>query len=242
MQHDYPHLMCGNCISRHAKVADLPGLTVDLGLPSQARAATLLIVQDKPLCAAGAGHLVAAMGLEGPPVVAPCFERAMELVDSPSIRLILVDLPSIRFDFEGLRRLALAASAPIIALDERPSATIAGLARQAGARGYVCKSFEFSQARAVLRSVLEGGEHFSRSVPSSRRSEARGAAKLSLRQLEVLKCVAMGMKNQEIGRALGITPGTVKLHVHAILRITGACNRIELALIADRFLAPMAEG
>jgi len=233
--------MCGNCISGHARIADPAGLTIHLGLASDARAATLLIVQDKPLCAVGAASLVAAMGLEGPPIVAPCFDRARELVESPSIRLVLVDLPSIRFDFEGLRRLALAASAPIIAVDERPSAAIAGLAQQAGARGYVCKSFEFLQARAVLRSVLEGGEHFSRSVPLSRRSEARDAAELSPRQLEVLKCVAMGMKNQEIGRALGITPGTVKLHVHAILRISGASNRIELALIADRFLAPMAQ-
>ena len=233
--------MCGNCISGRARVAELPGLTVDLGVPAGDRVTTFLIVQDKPLCAAGVANLVAAMGFEGSPVVAPCFDRALELVGSPSIRLVLVDLPSIRFDFEGLRRLALAASAPIIAVDERPSPAIAGLAQQAGARGYVCKSFEFSQARAVLRSVLEGGEHFSRGVPLRPRSEAHDTARLSPRQLEVLNCVAMGMKNHQIGRTLGITPGTVKLHVHAILRITGASNRIELALIADRFLAPMAE-
>jgi len=232
--------MCGNCLSGHHKVADLPGLTIDFGLPADKRVAKLLIVQDKPLCAAGTANLVASMGVEGPPVVVPCFDRALEFVVSASVRLVLVDLPSIRFDFEGLRRLALAASAPIIAVDERPSAAIARLAQQAGARGYVCKSFEFAQARAVLHSVLEGGEHFSRSVPLSR-AETREAAKLSLRQLDVLKCVAMGLKNQEIGRALGITPGTVKLHVHAILRITGASNRIELALIADRFLAAVSD-
>ena len=238
--------MCGNCLSGHHKVADLSGLILDVGPPTddpaaRNRAARLLIVQDKPLCAAGTANLLASMGVEGPPVVAPCFDRALEVAASPSLRLVLVDLPSVSFDFEGVRRLALATQAPIIVLDERPNAAFASLAQQAGARGYVCKNFDWVQARAVLRAVMEGGEHFSRSIPVSRRTETREATKLSLRQLEVLKCVAMGMRNQEIGRALGITAGTVKLHVHAILRITGASNRIELALIADRFLAPMAE-
>ena len=233
--------MCGNCLSGHHGAAGLPRPALDFGPPTDRRVATLLIVQNKPLCAVGTATLVAAMGLEGPPVVAPCFDRAMELVGSPSIRLLLVDLPSIRFDFEGLRRLALAAGAPLIAVDELPSAAIAGLAQQAGARGYICKSFEFSHANAVLRTVLEGGEHFSRGALGGPRSKARDAEKLSLRQLEVLKCVAMGMKNPEIARALGITPGTVKLHGHAILRITGAGNRVELALIANRFLAPVTE-
>ena len=75
-----------------------------------------------------------------------------------------------------------------------------------------------------------------RSLPSR---PARGSAGLSPRQLDVLKCVAVGMSNPEIARSLGITLGTVKLHIHAILRMTGARNRTEAALIAGRFLAPM---
>ena len=35
---------------------------------------------------------------------------------------------------------------------------------------------------------------------------------------------------------LGITAGTVKVHVHAILRMTGARNRTEVAVIAERLL------
>lgn len=201
------------------------------------RADTVLIIKDKPLCAAGAAHLVASMGVVGPSAFATNLAQALEIAASPSTRLVLADLATLGLDFEGLRRLALVTGAPVIVIDERLNTTFAGLARQAGARGYVCKTYDVAQAGAVVRSVLEGGEHFPRSLRTGPRSTAAvGAGSLSPRRLEVLKCVARGFSNQEIGRMLGITAGTVKVHVHAILRMTGARNRTEVAVIAERLL------
>lgn len=54
---------------------------------------------------------------------------------------------------------------------------------------------------------------------------------LGKRELAVLECVAKGYSNKEIGKALGIAPGTVKSHMFHILSKLGAHNRIE-ALIA----------
>jgi LuxR family maltose regulon positive regulatory protein len=51
---------------------------------------------------------------------------------------------------------------------------------------------------------------------------------LSVRELEVLRLVAAGLSNDEIGAALFISPGTAKWHVHNLLGKVGARNRVGL--------------
>lgn len=203
---------------------------------------TLLIVEEKVLCAASAANLLASMGIEGRPAFAASLSEALRAPDLHLARLALVDLPSIGFDFEGLRRLALATKAPVVVIDDRSNFTFAKLAQRAGARGYICQTYGVDQVQALLRSILDGGEQFPRSLRLGRLAATPlQIAGLTPRQLEVLKCITVGMANLEIARALGITPGTVKLHIHAILRTTGARNRTELALSAGRLLAPSTE-
>lgn len=52
---------------------------------------------------------------------------------------------------------------------------------------------------------------------------------LSKREEEVLRLALMGKDNQNIASALSLTAGTVKVHVHNILKKTGHANRSELA-------------
>jgi LuxR family maltose regulon positive regulatory protein len=49
---------------------------------------------------------------------------------------------------------------------------------------------------------------------------------LSVRELEVLRLVAAGLSNDEIGRALFISTGTAKWHVHNVIAKLGARNRV----------------
>ena len=51
---------------------------------------------------------------------------------------------------------------------------------------------------------------------------------LTRRQVEVLRLVALGLSNKRIAQRLGISPGTAKLHVAAVLRVMGARNRHQL--------------
>jgi DNA-binding NarL/FixJ family response regulator len=51
---------------------------------------------------------------------------------------------------------------------------------------------------------------------------------LTPRQQDVAALVACGLSNKQIARRSGITVGTVKDHVHAILRATGCRSRAEL--------------
>lgn len=57
-------------------------------------------------------------------------------------------------------------------------------------------------------------------------------ADLSARESEVLDLVAQGMSNRQIGRSLGISERTVKVHVGNVFRRIGVADRISAALWA----------
>ena len=75
-------------------------------------------------------------------------------------------------------------------------------------------------------------------MPAARRRGAAIArplpAGLSEREAEVLRCVAEGLSNREIGAPLFISQNTVANHIRAILRKTGCANRTEATTYAHR--------
>jgi DNA-binding NarL/FixJ family response regulator len=60
--------------------------------------------------------------------------------------------------------------------------------------------------------------------------------KLTPRQRDILPLLAKGMSNKEIARALKIAEGTTKVHTSSLLRILGARNRTQAAVIAQQYL------
>ncbi len=56
-------------------------------------------------------------------------------------------------------------------------------------------------------------------------------ARLTARELEVLRLVTNGCTNVEIGRALGLTVHAVKFHLASIYRKLGVANRTEAAVV-----------
>ncbi|MFM2128475.1 MAG: hypothetical protein RL477_21, partial [Pseudomonadota bacterium] len=58
---------------------------------------------------------------------------------------------------------------------------------------------------------------------------------LTHRQRDVLALVGEGRSNKDIAEVLGISEGTVKVHVGAILKALGTSNRTQAALIAIDF-------
>ncbi len=74
-----------------------------------------------------------------------------------------------------------------------------------------------------------------RAEAQARRVAAIGAAALTPRQREVMRLLGEGRSNKEIAHRLGISHGTVRLHVAAVLKAMRARSRKELAQAA---LAP----
>jgi DNA-binding NarL/FixJ family response regulator len=60
--------------------------------------------------------------------------------------------------------------------------------------------------------------------------------KLTMRQREVLSCLAQGLSNKEIARALNIAEATTKIHTAALLRALGVRNRTQAAFRAGKLL------
>jgi DNA-binding SARP family transcriptional activator/DNA-binding CsgD family transcriptional regulator len=91
----------------------------------------------------------------------------------------------------------------------------------------------------ALREKVAFGQHTGVPAgPSAQKSAAprlvahAGAPDLSARELGVLRLVARGQSNREIGRELAISEHTVANHVRSILRKTGCANRTEAASFA----------
>lgn len=64
--------------------------------------------------------------------------------------------------------------------------------------------------------------------------QAMEAARLPPRQQAVLALLAEGLTNKEIGRRLGISPATVKIHVARVTSWLGAANRTDAVARAQR--------
>ena len=55
---------------------------------------------------------------------------------------------------------------------------------------------------------------------------------LTERERQIILVLSDGITNKEIGRRLGLTEGTVKVHLHRIYRKLGIANRTALAVLA----------
>jgi DNA-binding NarL/FixJ family response regulator len=103
-------------------------------------------------------------------------------------------------------------------------------ALRAGACGFVVKEMALDRLLEAIRSV-HGGDRY---VPPeiATRMNGRVLSQLSPRELEVLKLVAKGLSNKEIGSELSVVEGTVKIHLTNILAKLGVSDRTQAILTA----------
>ncbi|MCX6366178.1 MAG: response regulator transcription factor [Armatimonadetes bacterium] len=110
-----------------------------------------------------------------------------------------------------------------------------------GAAGYLLKGIEHEALRDAMRAVLRGEQLLStQDLIRSLRvvGEAAQAADLieplTKREEEVLKLMATGLTNREMGGVLFISEGTVKTHVEHIIGKLGVSDRVQAAVWAAR--------
>jgi DNA-binding NarL/FixJ family response regulator len=105
------------------------------------------------------------------------------------------------------------------------------LAMNAGARGYVPKSFDQDVIIRAIREVGAGGTYLPAEI-----AERLGArchlATLSHREIEVLGLIAAGRANKEIAGMLNLSENTVKTHIARILAKLDAPDRTRAVTIA----------
>jgi two-component system, NarL family, response regulator len=102
---------------------------------------------------------------------------------------------------------------------------------RAGAKGYLLKGSKPDELLSAIYTVHGGKQHIPSEV-AAKLLERMSNPELSDRELEVLRHMANGMNNQEIGTALNVTESTIKFHINRILSKLGVSDRTQAVLVA----------
>ena len=106
----------------------------------------------------------------------------------------------------------------------------------AGAKAYLLKDVSPADLVACVRAVHRGGSWVSPAV-ASKLVARMTRVQLTMREMAVLRLVAAGKPNREIGELLNISEGTVKIHLSHLFEKLGATSRTEaVAKAAQRGL------
>jgi two-component system, NarL family, response regulator LiaR len=108
---------------------------------------------------------------------------------------------------------------------------------QAGAGACLLKTVDVDELAEAIRGVTRGRSTFSSEflpLLLGPPDEAGPGTDLTARERDVLPLLAAGRTNKAIARELGLTEGTVRIYVSAILAKLGAANRTEASVVAIR--------
>jgi DNA-binding NarL/FixJ family response regulator len=171
-------------------------------------------------------------------------EEALRIIPQirPDVVLLDLYLPK-RNGLEVLRELKQRQSLPptlILTTFDEDKFVIGGL--QAGAKGYLLKDVSLDQLTGAIRILAGGGTLVHPTVTQRLLSNLdriqcdfpsiEAPEPLTGREVEILRLVARGYNNREIGDALTIAEGTVKNYVSSILSKMGVRDRTRAVLKA----------
>lgn len=159
----------------------------------------------------------------------------------PQVVLLDVRMPEV----DGLTTLSrLRMESPdlrVLMLSSHDNPTYVARAVALGANGYLLKSTSREELLAAVRRAAAGDDAWTRDelrrvtgALATPRMSVEIDVPLTHRESEVLRQLAHGLTNKEIGQALGISYETVKEHVQHILRKIGVTDRTQAAVWAVR--------
>lgn len=225
-------------------MSDAPPVPVDAApvAPAQTGQSPLrvLVVDDQPLVRQG---LASLLSLEDDVEVVGQAENGLEALHlaeelKPDVVLMDVRMPTMS-GVQATGELRRRGGPPVVLLTtfEEVEDMTGGL--NAGAAGYLFKSAEIEEILDALWRVHRGEGAIHPRVAQALARQLRvpapvaAAAPLTEREQEVLRGLAAGHPNKRIGSHMGISEGTVKVHVSNILAKLGAGNRTEAVLRAQ---------
>ncbi len=170
--------------------------------------------------------------------------EAVELARQLSPDVIVMDIRMPNLDGIAATRLIDNAKVLILTTFHLDNYVVEALA--AGASGFLLKDATADELKSAIRSIARGDAALSPSVtrtildivkasPASRPQPPSELSTLSARESDVLKCLALGMSNHEIGASLYLSEATVKTHVSRILAKLGLRDRVQAVVFAYRY-------
>lgn len=202
----------------------------------------IILADDHPIFRAGLIYSIEETGLFSVVGFGGSADDAVALATQHKPDIALLDLSMPGNGIAAAARIAQAGSAKAIAMltVSEDSADVTA-ALQAGASGYILKGVSAVELRDILSRIADGEAHVSpglaahvlRVMQDTKAEKAKPIDDLTKREEDILKGVAAGKSNREIGAELHIQEKTVKHYMTIILSKLHARNRVEAALIAQ---------
>ena len=148
--------------------------------------------------------------------------------------ILLLDLHMDRSVFTDIERFATRAKVIVLTANEHPEDAMAAIRK--GADGVVLKRFAVDMLMDAVRTVIKGQTWLPAALQTQMAKGLRSLADVTLtpREREIIRLVALGLRNAEVATKLFISDETVKTHLNNIFRKLGLRDRVELALYAVR--------
>lgn len=157
-------------------------------------------------------------------------EQAMEQTPCD---MLLLDLQMDRWSMEEIPRLA--RNAAVIVLTATESAESGITAIRLGARAIVQKRFAIDYLVTAIRAVADGHIWMPPAIQAAIvQNQSPAAQRLTSRESEIVRCVAMGMRNSEVAHRLSLSENTVKTHLSNVFEKLEIRDRLELTHYAIR--------
>ena len=195
-----------------------------------------VIADDHPLVRDALGRIVCQLEGGAKVLEAGDYATLLERLAAVEPDLLLVDLNMPGMDgLDGLRRLrAKFPTLVMVVASAQDDAPTIRAALAAGVNGFIPKVDSAALLLQALRLVRAGGIYIPPStlVDPRHPSTVSNGLDLTARQLDVLRLLSKGEPNKVIARQLGLTEGTVKIHIAGILRGLQVRNRTEAVVRA----------
>lgn len=198
----------------------------------------VVIADDQSLVREGIRRLLELSGRIDVVGEAADGEEAIALVRAAKPDVLLLDVRMPRLDGVGVLQQLREAAPPTLILTTFDDAEVSYQAIVAGARGYLLKNVTSASLLAAIEALAAGATYFQPAFGETARQRiaqapADGvAAALTDRETEVLRLMAAGHSNREIGTLLHMAEGTVKNHVSVILGKLCVRDRTRAVLVA----------
>ena len=160
----------------------------------------------------------------------------------PDVVVLDMNMPEINGLHAAIEILRRRPDRPILMLSMYDDVQYVRNAVNAGIKGYILKNALETDLIRAVRAVAAGKRFLSPelaaaidgSPATADTAEDERFAQLSAREIQVLRLIAMGRSNREIGKLLGVSANTVAVHRTNLMATLGVHKAAELVLIAVR--------
>lgn len=129
-------------------------------------------------------------------------------------------------------------SIPLVLLAEREDWRQVVRAMEIGVRGYIPTSVDIRICVEAIHLAIVGGMYIPASILMKQSDynaeDVMWGGMLTAREIEVVQAIRVGKSNKVIAYDLHMSEGTVKAHVHNIMKKLGAVNRTEVACMLNQ--------